>query len=493
MPAADEQILRALERRLALVLNAPPKHFSSELASYLEFLSRSVELRAVVTAVLRQEVEEPVALQDGGAATLNRCAVRMSEIAHTLALMLHPWLVDDTLPSWVGPLLESYDERRALAAIERGESAWGALRSALESADLCAGEVAELLREADDAEARGLALRLAQAREAGKGITSSLARLWGHVRHSAPKALLPEWSQALGAAADRVREQSSTALLRQALLAPQGDGDSELRAALGHDLRRLTAALTDALEARPPALPAFERFRLWCELYEREALLRRVRPGKKATETLRRRKRGLISAEALRYLYAQGFTPFTFEMLEGEGTVPTDLPHPLLVEVRVIGEREELLRGYVACVQALRSSEWVRRLGLREVFLLAFLVEPAARFVEPAPITLGGVLLRSLFVELTPSPSGGRQPLGIEAIVARIAEEDRLLDFLNTASEDALDSVAGVGPAKIQQIIAGRPYGGATDLRRAGLPTAGGLYEALRARALRGMQTLVTG
>jgi hypothetical protein len=93
---------------------------------------------------------------------------------------------------------------------------------------------------------------------------------------------------------------------------------------------------------------------------------------------------------------------------------------------------------------------------------------------------------------LTPV-SGGRQPLGIEAIVARIAEEDRLLDFLNTASEDALDSVAGVGPAKIQQIIAGRPYGGAADLRRAGLPTAGVLYEAFRARALRGMQTLVTG
>jgi hypothetical protein len=134
----------------------------------------------------------------------------------------------------------------------------------------------------------------------------------------------------------------------------------------------------------------------------------------------------------------------------------------------------------------------VRQLGLREAFLIAFLVEPAARFVEPASLPIAGVLLHSIFIDLTGAP-GSRQPLGVETIAARLAEEDRLLEFLNTASEAALDGVAGIGPAKIQRIIAARPYGGVVDLQRAGLPTSGALYEALRARALRGMQTLLAG
>jgi hypothetical protein len=410
-----------------------------------------------------------------------------------LARQLRPWLADGTLPDWVGPLLEGFDQERALAALESGDLPWAALRRELEAADLYAGEVERLLREAGDAEARGLVLRTAEARAAAGGLAGSLARLCGHVRHRAPKALLPEWAAALGAAAERAWAQSSAALLRQALLDPADGADGALRAGLCHDLRRLTAAIIDGLEARPPGAPALERFRRWCELYEREALLRKARPGKKASDAVRRRKRATIAAEVLRYLYAQGFMPLTLEMLESEGLALADLPRPLLIDIWIVAEREELLRGYLACVQALRSAERIRRLGLREAFLLAFLVQPAARYVEPAPLPLSGVLLHSVFVDLTPSASGGRQPLGIETIAARIAEEDRLLDFLNTAGEVALDSVAGVGPAKIQQIVAGRPYGGAADLRRAGLPTSGALYEALRARALQGMQTLVMG
>jgi hypothetical protein len=492
MPATDEQVVRALERRLAVALDAPPEHFSSELATYLELLSSNADLRAVVTAALAQEASSLAVRQAAGAASAQEGAARASAAARALAQALHPWLADGTLPGWIGPLLEGYDEKRALAAFQRGESPWDALRKELVEADLCAGEVARLLREADAAEARGLALRAAAMRESERGIGLTLARLWGHVRHGAPRALLPDWSGALEAAAGQAWEQSSAALLRQALLAPPGDGQGALGTGLRHDLRRLTAAIIDALDVRPPALPALERFRRWCELYEREALLRRSRPGKKATETVRRRKRELLAAEALRYLYSQGYAPLTLEMLEGAGATPPDAPRPLIVEVRVVSDREGLLRGYVACVQSLRASERVRRLGLREAFLLAFLVEPAARFVEPAPLPLGGVLLRSVFVDLTPTMSAGRQPLGVDAIAARIAEEDRLLDFLNTASEGALDAVAGVGPAKAQQIIAGRPYGGAADLKRAGLPTAGVLYEALRGRALRGMQTLIT-
>jgi hypothetical protein len=478
---------------LAVALEAPPEHFSTELAIYLELLSSNAELRAVVTAALAQEAANLAVQQTTNTTAAQEYATRTSAVARSLAQALRPWLDDGSLPEWTGPLLESYDEGRALAAYQQGESPWRALRKELVAADLCAGEVARLLQEADAAEARGLTLRAATTRESERGTAGALARLWGHVRHSAPQALLPAWSGALESAAERAWEQSSQSLLRQALLAPLDGSQAALHTALRHDLRRLTATILDLLDARPPALPAMERFRRWCELYEREALLRRSRPGKKATETVRRRKRELIAAEALRYLYSQGYAPLTLDMLEGDGAAAPDIARPLVVEVRVASDREGLLRGYVACMQALRSSERVRRLGLREAFLLAFLVEPAARFVEPAPLSLGGVLLRSVFVDLTPTTSVGRQPLGVEAIATRIAEEDRLLDFLNTANEDALDAVAGVGPSKAQQIITGRPYGGTADLKRAGLPTAGVLYEALRARALRGMQTLVTG
>ncbi len=43
---------------------------------------------------------------------------------------------------------------------------------------------------------------------------------------------------------------------------------------------------------------------------------------------------------------------------------------------------------------------------------------------------------------------------------------------LNSASESALDSLPGVGPATAKKIIAGRPYSGVSDLSRAGLKPA---------------------
>jgi hypothetical protein len=490
MSTTDERQMRGLERRLDIALNAPPDRFSGELAAYLGYLATQEQLRTVISSALSQEAQAALDRRAEDERADQAYVDRSVAVARALAAALRPWLADGSLPEWAGELLRSYDQQRALASVEQSSTPWAALRTALEAADLHAGEVARLLREAVDAEARLASLRAAARRRSALAFTDPLARLWGHVRPGTPALAPAEWRLSLDGPADQARRQSSIALLRHELAGLDG-GDTALRESLRHDLRRLNAAICEALDARPPAAPALERFRRWCEVYERAALLRRARPGKKATETTRRRKRELIAAELLRSLYAQGFTPITLDMLEGEAA-PLDAPQPLLVKVLVVGERETLLRGYVAYVQALRGSERVRRLGLPEAFLVAFLVEPAARYAEPAPLPLAGLLLRSLFIDLTPAGDAGRQPLGVDAIAARLAEEDRLLEFLNTASEDALDSVAGIGPAKAQRIVAARPYGGATDLQRAGLPTSGALYEALRERALRGMQTLVT-
>jgi len=43
---------------------------------------------------------------------------------------------------------------------------------------------------------------------------------------------------------------------------------------------------------------------------------------------------------------------------------------------------------------------------------------------------------------------------------------------LNTASEDELDKLPGVGPATAKKIVAGRPYSSVSDLTRAGVPPA---------------------
>jgi len=290
--------------------------------------------------------------------------------------------------------------------------------------------------------------------------------------------------------AGQARAQSSQALLRQVLEAPPGTGLERLHADLLHDLRLLNNTLVDALMTSPPTLPALERFRHWCEIYERDILLRKVRPGKKATEAVRRRKRAVIVAETLRFLYSQGFTPLTLEMLENNVPLLKGSRY-VLIEIRVASDRASLLDGYVNCVQALRGSERARQLGITEAFMVAFMVDPAARYIEPSPLSLGGLMLRSVFIDLTAPSSHSRLPLDVAMIATRIAEEDRLFEFLNTASEAELDSVPGIGPAKIQQIFNGRPFTSAADLRRAGLPTSGALYQALRERALRGTQTLL--
>jgi hypothetical protein len=117
MPAADGQVVRALERRLAVALEAPPERFSAELAIYLELLSSNPELRAVVTAALAQEAAGLAARQAADAAVAQEYATCAIVAAGALTQALRPWLADGTLPEWVGTLLEGYDERQALARI----------------------------------------------------------------------------------------------------------------------------------------------------------------------------------------------------------------------------------------------------------------------------------------------------------------------------------------------------------------------------------------
>jgi|HigsolmetaAR201D_1030396.scaffolds.fasta_scaffold07664_2 hypothetical protein len=490
MPTADDQVIAALERRFTIVSEAPFERFRGELASYLEFVASHAALRAAVDAALAQEAERLQLQQAQNEAAAHECALRMSAVAQKLTVALRPWLRDGTLPSWIEPLLLSYDLQFARTTVDRGESLSAVLWKPLQEADLCAGEIARLLREADDAMARQVMQRAALKRATEEGLSGALARLWSHIRYAAPQALLPEWGGMLETAAGQARAQSSQALLRQVLEAPPGTGLERLHADLLHDLRLLNNTLVDALMTSPPTLPALERFRHWCEIYERDILLRKVRPGKKATEAVRRRKRAVIVAETLRFLYSQGFTPLTLEMLENNVPLLKGSRY-VLIEIRVASDRASLLDGYVNCVQALRGSERARQLGITEAFMVAFMVDPAARYIEPSPLSLGGLMLRSVFIDLTAPSSHSRLPLDVAMIATRIAEEDRLFEFLNTASEAELDSVPGIGPAKIQQIFNGRPFTSAADLRRAGLPTSGALYQALRERALRGTQTLL--
>lgn len=55
---------------------------------------------------------------------------------------------------------------------------------------------------------------------------------------------------------------------------------------------------------------------------------------------------------------------------------------------------------------------------------------------------------------------------GLPPRVHQVADQGQVLIDVNTASEEKLRTLPGVGPARAQAIVAGRPYKGKDDLVR---------------------------
>lgn len=72
------------------------------------------------------------------------------------------------------------------------------------------------------------------------------------------------------------------------------------------------------------------------------------------------------------------------------------------------------------------------------------------------------VLLAAVIMGAAPMPAPAGEPFQGTAIHL-VASETSPLD-LNSATEEQLRTLPGVGPARAQAIIAGRPYAGKDDL-----------------------------
>lgn len=479
-------LLRSLERRVQLALEAPPHAFRAELAGLLRFLAEHDEIRSVTAAALQYEQEQINARQSRIEAANQRFIEQTLPLARDLSLLLPL----GEIPPWLAAFLIQYDEEQALLTLEQApETAWALLEEELIQQRYHDNRTLKILTQIRDAELRCLAFRKIESQQSTLEITSALGRLWGHAFAQIQRLPPPNWGELLQSEARRSWQLSSRAIQRRNLL-QQADGEQQLYEDLRHDLRRISSFLSDQLELRSTALPLLERQRRWCEWYERPNLLKKAKVGKKASEATRKRKEEELSKQLLQALFSSGATPLTLDMLDQRAA---QLVHSgerlLLMNVCLGSSRDVLLRGYRDCLQSLRSLHHVHQFAQGECFFVAFLSDESARFEEPAPITIQSLRLHSLFIDLT-GQQQVRQPLTIASISRFIEEEDRLLEFLNTASESDLIALKGIATAKANQIIAARPYTTTASLKAAGLALSGALYDTIRERALQGKQTL---
>lgn len=479
-------LLRSLERRMQLVLEAPPQQFRAELAALLRFLAEHDEIRSVTAAALQCEQEQIRARQS----RIEAANQRFVEQSIPLAQQLTALLPLGELPPWLSAFLVHYDEEQALLALEQApDTTWAILEEELSLQHYPDKRALKLLTQIRDAELRCLALRKLEQQQSVLEITSALGRLWGHAFAQTQRLPPPNWGEQLQSEARRSWQLSSRAIQRRYLL-QQSNGEQQLYEELCHDLRRVWTFLCDQLELRSSALPLLERLRRWYEWYERPNLLKKAKVGKKASEATRKRKEQELSKLLLQALFNSGVTPLSLDMLDQRAA---QLIHSgerlVLLNVCLGSNREVLLRGYRDCLQSLRSLHNIHQFAQGECFFVAFLSDENARFEEPSPITIQSIRLHSLFIDLT-GLEQARQPLTIDSILRFIEEEDRLLEFLNTASESDLIALKGIATAKANQIIAARPYTTTASLKAAGLPLSGALYDTLRERALQGSQTL---
>ncbi|MCU0893905.1 MAG: helix-hairpin-helix domain-containing protein [Rhodospirillales bacterium] len=88
--------------------------------------------------------------------------------------------------------------------------------------------------------------------------------------------------------------------------------------------------------------------------------------------------------------------------------------------------------------------------------------------------------LAAVIIAMAPLPALGGE--SVEAAVHLVANQVAAVD-LNSASEEQLRTLPGVGPARAQAIIAGRPYAGKDDLvKRNILPK--NVYDGIKDRII---------
>mgnify|MGYP003573897910 CR=1 FL=1 len=99
------------------------------------------------------------------------------------------------------------------------------------------------------------------------------------------------------------------------------------------------------------------------------------------------------------------------------------------------------------------------------------------------PVTLAATLVVVLALGGHADADALRHPAASSSLTLSAADQSETLVDINSASEDALRALPGVGPARAEAIVASRPYKGKDDLvKRNVLPK--NVYEGIKDRII---------